>query len=255
MPNTLAVIDTQEYHTPLAGPSPLALATRRFAGSQLIQWLVRRVSESQHVDEVAVITGSEENAGLLRHCIAPDISVYGVDGHDPLNCFAKLISRFKAQSIVRIDITTPFVDPALIDRLATTAERNQKADYVGFCSRDGRPAVQSRVGVLAEWCRAEAILKADVVANQHGDRQHPTRFVFSHPEIFQLRLIPIPEPLDREDLRLKVDLEEDWDRANEIYDALGPECLDWQRITGLLDQQPAIRHRMATLNEAAKATT
>jgi spore coat polysaccharide biosynthesis protein SpsF (cytidylyltransferase family) len=45
-----------------------------------------------------------------------------------------------------------------------------------------------------------------------------------------------------------VDIEEDWDHAEAIYEALGPERLDWQRIARLLDHQPALRSRMAALN-------
>ena len=45
-----------------------------------------------------------------------------------------------------------------------------------------------------------------------------------------------------------VDLDEDWDHALAIYEALGPEWLDWQRIARLLDHQPALRSRMAALN-------
>ena len=36
--------------------------------------------------------------------------------------------------------------------------------------------------------------------------------------------------------------------VQEIFDALGPDSLDWQGIAGLLDQHPALRKRMADLN-------
>ena len=53
---------------------------------------------------------------------------------------------------------------------------------------------------------------------------------------------------DREDVRLTIANDEDWDHALAIYEALGPERLDWQRIARLLDHQPALRSRMAVLN-------
>ena len=80
------------------------------------------------------------------------------------------------------------------------------------------------------------------------DREHVTRYLYSHPEKFNLRLMPAPAEIDREDVRLTVDIEEDWDHALAIYEALGPERLDWQRIARLLDHQPALRSRMAALN-------
>jgi spore coat polysaccharide biosynthesis protein SpsF (cytidylyltransferase family) len=68
-----------------------------------------------------------------------------------------------------------------------------------------------------------------------------------------VRLLSAPAEIDREDLRLTVDSEEDWDHALTIYDALGPEWLDWRRIARLLDHQPALRSRMAALNRVERS--
>ncbi len=84
-----------------------------------------------------------------------------------------------------------------------------------------------------------ALRKADRLARSPLDREHVTRYLYSHPEKFSLRLMPAPAEIDREDVRLTVDIEEDWDHALAIYEALGPERLDWQRIASLLDHQPA----------------
>ena len=65
--------------------------------------------------------------------------------------------------------------------------------------------------------------------------------------------MPLPAEMDRDDLRLKLDHDEDWEHAQEIYDALGPEGLDWQRIAGLLHHQPELRQRMAVLNRETAA--
>ena len=65
-----------------------------------------------------------------------------------------------------------------------------------------------------------------------------------------MRLLPAPSGLDRDDLRLTIESEEDWEHAQVIFEALGPEELDWQRIAGLLRGQPRLRQRMAVLNRA-----
>lgn len=73
-------------------------------------------------------------------------------------------------------------------------------------------------------------------------------FMYSRPEEFRLRLIPVPVELDHDDVRLTIEHEEDWEHAETIFEALGPDELDWQRIARLLRQQPALRERMAVLN-------
>jgi spore coat polysaccharide biosynthesis protein SpsF len=104
------------------------------------------------------------------------------------------------------------------------------------------------VGVFAEWCSADSLRQADREATSQADREHVTRYLYTHPEKFNLRLLPIPPELDRDDLRLTVDLEDDWEVAQTIFDALGPEQLEWQKITELLANHPRLREKMARLN-------
>ena len=229
-----------------AGPLP---ATRRFGDHALLEWVVRRVTESLLLDQVAVVADAAQ-AETILHLVPPDTEAFVSKHADALSRFAAAVRHYDAQQVVRIPLTSPFVDPALIDRLICTASSSPGADYVGYVARRVGPAVLSRLGVFAEWCRAEAILRADREATREADRAEVTQYVYSHPEIFKLRLIPIPPQLDREDFRLTIDSEEDWENAHIIFDALGREGLDWQRIAELLDQQPALRKRMAVLNEA-----
>ncbi len=68
-----------------------------------------------------------------------------------------------------------------------------------------------------------------------------------------MRLIPVPQELDRDDVRLTIGGEEDWEHAQTIFEALGPEQLDYLRIAQLLDHQPALRKRMEALNRTVGA--
>jgi spore coat polysaccharide biosynthesis protein SpsF len=101
--------------------------------------------------------------------------------------------------------------------------------------------------------RTDALRRADRKATAAADRQAVTSYLYGHPEDFSLRLIPAPEQVDRDDVRLTIDIEEDWDHLLTIVDALGAEECDWRRIADLLNHQPALRSRMAALNrELAK---
>jgi spore coat polysaccharide biosynthesis protein SpsF (cytidylyltransferase family) len=93
--------------------------------------------------------------------------------------------------------------------------------------------------------------RADREAKRPAERELVTAPVYAHPETYRTRLMRIPAEMDRHDLRLRLDCEEDWDHAQVIYDALGSQEWDWQRIAGLLDGQPALRKRMAVLNRHA----
>ncbi|MGE0758319.1 MAG: NTP transferase domain-containing protein [Pirellulaceae bacterium] len=249
MSSTLGIIEVPSIpaHRMHHGSPAATLAARRFSGKSLLEWIVRRVADSLLLDQVAVVT-DEFQADVVRKLAPSDVPVFACDRPDELGRFAAAANHFGAAELVRVPLACPFIDPELIDRLVCTAGANAGCDYIGFFSLDGRPAVLSKVGLFAEWCRASAASRADRDAVSPHERSEATRYIYSHPELFQLRFIPMPTKLDRPDVRLTVDVEEDWDLAQTVLDALGPEGLEWHRIAALLDQQPQLRERMAGLN-------
>lgn len=231
-----------------------SFACRSLGGKSLLEWIVRRVTDAQHLDGVIVVIGKEACSHRISSLVPLDVPVFTGEDASPLDHLAAALCEFPADSIVRVTLDNPFIDPALIDRLIITARANPGCDYISYCLGNGQPAVLSQVGLFAEWCRAEAIFKAHREATRDADRWEVTRYLYSHPERFQIRLLQVPPQLDRNDVRLTIHGEEDWEHALTIFEALGPECLDWRRIAGLLDQQPAIRQRMAVLNRASESS-
>jgi spore coat polysaccharide biosynthesis protein SpsF len=225
-----------------------AISRRRFGGKPLLEWIVRRVTDAAQLDGVIALINDGEASPSLIQLVPPDVPVLVSRKSDSLSALADAIREYPCDGAVRVSVGSPFVDPEMIDRLAITAQANPGCDYISYSRSDGRPAILSSLGFFAEWLRGEAVKQADKRATIPADRQQATRFIYRHPELFQLRLIPIPESLDRDDVRLTLDVEEDWEHAHVIFDALGPEALDWQRIAGLLDHHPRIRERMAILN-------
>jgi spore coat polysaccharide biosynthesis protein SpsF len=223
---------------------------RKLGGQSLLEWVVRRVTDCLRLDGVIVVACDAAEHRFVRDLVPRDVPLFVGSQPDALGRFASALEEYPAEAVVRVRGDNPFIDPGLIDRLVTTAQDHPSCGYVSYCSRDGRPAILSPVGVYAEWFRAAALRRAARAAKSQADREDVTRYIYSHPEKFNLRLIPAPTQIDRDDVRLTVDIEEDWDHALAIFEALGPEAMDWQRIAELLDHQPALRRRMAALNRA-----
>lgn len=251
MSTTLGIVEVPRFESTGTGfeTSSASLAGHRFGNKSLLDWVVRRVTESLLLDQVVIVT--DEKQGELIERLAPaDVEVFVGSQPDSLGCVAAAMHHFDADQLVRVPLSCPFVDPELLDRLVCMAGANPGFDYIGYFSLDGRPAGRSKVGLFGEWCRARAIVRANALAKTAVDRANSLQYVFTHPELFQLRFLPVPEKLDRSDVRLAIETAEDWDNAHLIFEALGPERLDWRRIVELLDEHPALRERMATLNEA-----
>lgn len=243
MLNTLGVVEARS-----GSDLVTRKAARRLGGKSLLEWVVRRATDCQRLDQVIVAVGSGPEEQFVSELVPPDVPVFAGSSRDALGRFVAALDKYPAQGVVRIGAASPFIDPVLVDRLVNTAAEHPTCDYIGYCLSNGRPTILSSVGVFAEWCRADALRQAHAEAVAAADREQVTRYLFSHPEKFSVRLIPAPPGLDRDDVRLTVDSEEDWEHAQTIYEALGPDSLDWQRIAGLLQQQPALRSRMAVLN-------
>ena len=233
--------------------SPLfrANAARRLNGKPLLEWVVRRVTDSMRLGGVIVVAGEGIDYRSLCKLIPADVPIFLSSAPDMLGRVAQALEQYPAESVVQLHGDNMFADPVLIDRLVNVGESIEHCDYVSFGSRDGRPAVLSPVGVYAvEWFRARALRRANRLAKDPIDRQQVTRYIYTHAEQFNVKWIPAPEAIDRDDVRLTIADDDDWDNALAIFDALGPEALDWQRIARFLHHQPAMRKRMAARNRA-----
>lgn len=246
---TLGVIEFNSAAYDADSPSQLSvLARRRLGNTSLLEWVARRVSESQLLGKVVVVAGEGTQSELARQCTPTNITLFVSRESDPQARLISAARRFSADSLVRVCVNNPFVDPVLIDRLVAAARQAGGCDYVGYCGTDGRQWASGR-GMLAEWCSLAALeramkMKTEPLASLSGA-------IAKQPKMFKAVRLPAPKPLAEADVRLTIDVEEDWDHAQQIYEALGPESLDWQDVTDLLDRQPAMRERMAVLNRSA----
>ncbi|MGY8767981.1 MAG: cytidylyltransferase domain-containing protein [Pirellulales bacterium] len=245
-------IDAQMQQSPyFAHPRKVnshLLASRRFAGKPLAEWLVRRVSDAQHVDGVIVVVRDSGEQQQITQLIPNDIPVFVSSKADPLARFVDAMQAYPSEGVIRVSIENPFVDPSLIDRLVITSLEHPTCDYIGYRTAAGQSALESSIGFFAEWYRSKAILRAEQESKSKGERFDIGRALLDYPEIFQLRLLLVPEPLNREDVRLSVCGDEDWQHSLEILEALGADSLDWQEVVQLIHQQPQISGRMAQLN-------
>jgi spore coat polysaccharide biosynthesis protein SpsF len=225
-------------------------ASRRLGGKPLLEWVVRRMSESEWLDAVVVLSPQIPQTSGLAILVPCDVPLVVSNAADALGRFIDALSKHPAKAVVRVFAEQLFVDPVLIDRLVTTAAQHPDADYIGYRSRTGLPAVRSPLGVIGEWASATALARANRESTKPSLRDQVTGYFYAHPEKFNLGLLPVPRELDRDDVRLTIDGEEDWEHTQTIFEALGPEHLDYHQVARLLNDQPALRQRMAALNEA-----
>jgi spore coat polysaccharide biosynthesis protein SpsF len=193
---------------------------------------------------VVVLAADAEQADCFRGMAPADVAVVHLPGADPLARLAALARSRRADGLALVRADQAFIDPTLIDRLVAATARHPGCDYVTFVAADERPALLQPLGLFAEWCSRSALERADREARAPADRTSPTRYLYSHPELFRLTLIPAPADVEPAALRLGLETEDDWENAQAIVDALGPDGIDGVRIAQLLQHHPGLRSRL-----------
>ncbi len=142
--------------------SPLfrANALRKLGGKSLLEWVIRRATDSMRLDGVIVVACDTLDRATLSRLVPMDVPVFQCRTPDMLTRFARALEQYQAEAVVRIQGDNLFIDPALIDRLVVAAEAIDGCDYAGYGSRDGSPAALSPVSVYGEWFRSKALCRA-----------------------------------------------------------------------------------------------
>jgi len=150
---------------------------------------------------------------------------------DVLARYVKAARFIGADTIIRCTGDNPF---AFADAARAIAEEVflVKADYAAYA---GLP-----YGVGVEAVAAEALFRADREAASQAEREHVCPYLYGHPDLFLLHRPAAPLYWQGPDLRLTVDTEADYRRAENLYTALhDPSQTAW--ASSVSDGQTIIR--------------
>lgn len=223
-------------------------AAGRLQGKSVLEWVARRATDCQQLDGVIVVTTADPENEFVKDLVPLDIPVFSAETDDTLALFAKALESYPCEKFVRFETACPFIDRFLVDRMVKESRRlAEPADYVGYRSHDGTPAMLTSVLLYGELVLTKTLHRLNEKLRHHEDRLHPTRYIYTHPDRFRIHWLPVPEGLDRRDIRLVLANEDDWEVHQIIVDALGPDC-DGHHIAHLISECPSLRRQMEAIN-------
>jgi len=223
-------------------------AAGRLQGKSVLEWVSRRATDCQQLDGVIVVTTADPANDFVKDLVPLDVPVFAAEAEDVLSLWAKALEAYPCEKFVRFETVCPFVDRFLVDRLVKEARRlPEPADYVGYRTQDGTPAMLSSAVLYGELVLTKTLHRLNEKLRSAEDRQHPTKYIYMHPDRFRVHWIPVPEKLDRRDIRLVLVNEDDWEVHQIIVDTLGPDC-DGHHIAGLIEGCPSLRRQMEAIN-------
>ncbi len=244
----IAVIDLGDFSRPGMQAAASHFAARRIGGQPLIVRMARRISECTLVSQVCIV-GSNIPATLLTSGIA------GVEAINLPTChiserLCTVADRFNADWVVVVPANRPFVDSALIDQLLARAMKSAECDYVGYTSNGGDWRRISNLGLAGEACHSDTLrrLRRNADRLPTDDSGSIVSCLEHAPGAYHLKFVPLPDALDREDLRFAVEDEFDWDDVELLCETVEEQDAEWQQVTQLVLGNDDLRASMASRN-------
>lgn len=139
------------------------------------------------------------------------------DEDNVLDRFIRAAETFNLDRFIRVCSDNPFLRPDSF-RAFFKEHDTRPADYIAYGFADGRPTIKSHLGLFAELTTADALRRAAAATQEKLYIEHVTIYLYTHPEAFSVRLLPLPDELEgRLDLRFTLDTMEDFTLLQELY--------------------------------------
>lgn len=217
---------------------------RPLDGKPLLAWLLERLARlgaDFRLDLPIVVATShlsEDNA-VADLAGAMNVACY----RGPLDdVTARLVQAARSAGLdafVRTNGDSPLMDPKLV-ALGCRLFSEGHYDLVSNVFPRSFPK-----GMSVEVIDVRALGRILEATNDPVDREHVTRYAYSHPDIFRIRAFAARIP--RPGLQLSVDTLEDFARLDAVVRRLGPRALQagWEEIANCADEltsEQAARH-------------
>lgn len=145
------------------------------------------------------------------------ILCYRGDEDNVLDRFIRAAGEFGIDRFIRVCSDNPFLRPDSFEKFFMEHDAYE-ADYIAYGFADGRPTIKSHLGLFAELTTTDALCRAAAATQEKLYIEHVTIYLYTHPEEFSVRLLPLPDELEgRFDLRFTLDTMEDFTLLQELY--------------------------------------
>lgn len=192
---------------------------RSIAGRPLLAHVTGRLA-LLHQNATAVVATStlEQNDVIEDWCKSNGIACFRGDEQDVLDRYLRCAEAFGFTRIVRLTADNPFTDITELDRLIDL-QASAGLDYAHSFG-------MMPIGVGAEIFTLGALRHSHREGLAAHHREHVNEYMQEHPEIFRSAALDVPAAKRASGLRLTVDTEEDWRRADSLAAQAGHSWLD-----------------------------
>ncbi len=151
------------------------------AGKTMLAILVERLRRAETIDQIILATSVAPGDGLIvDEAERLGLPTFLGSEHDVLSRYAGAARKYDLPAVVRITADCPLTDPAVVD-FTVGRFLSERPDY---CTNALDRSVPK--GLDVEVMSRAALERADAEATDNADREHVTRFFYTHPERFRV---------------------------------------------------------------------
>ena len=222
-----------------------------FYGEQtIIDILLEKMHQATDAQVIIATTTSPGNDLLVRHLESNGELVFRGSENDVLNRFIKAAEEYQLKGIIRICSDNPFLDPEGIRTLIDKAQQSN-AQYIGF-RINNLPSIKTHFGFWGEYVTLDALRQVAWSTDAPLAHEHVTIHIYTHPEEYHCEWINCPDFIQgRNDIRLTVDTQEDFENAQQVYSDLCTMQPNFglREVVNYIDQHEELRSSMKRIIE------
>jgi spore coat polysaccharide biosynthesis protein SpsF len=241
-PRFTATIEARMTSSRLPG-KVLALAE----GKPMLELMIERLRFVPEISEIVIATtGNATDDPVEAIGKRLGVGVFRGSEEDVLERLVQATRAYKVDTLVQLTGDCPLIDPKIISKVIQHY-RTAGVDYVSNVLTRSYP-----IGMDTQVYAASVLHDVLGRADQPKCREHPSLYIYKHPDIYSLSNVPAPSSETRPELRLTLDTPEDLAVIRQVFAALRPDSVNFSvaKILAYLDANPdvarinaAIKHR------------
>lgn len=212
---------------------------KEILGRPTLELLVERVRRSKFIQDVVVATTVAPNdETTVNACDKMGVKSFRGSSDDVLARVLQAAKANNADLIVELTGDCPLLDPVLIDDVIRYF-LDGNFDYVSNVLERTYPR-----GMDTQIFPVRVLEEVDKLTQDPADRENVSLYIYEHPERFKLGGVTARDPLlRRPDLRLTVDMPEDYALIKAIYENLYPKNPSFSLgdVIRLIEENPDLK--------------
>lgn len=207
-------------------------------GKPMLYYVIERLKAARSLDRIVIATTTKEEDDVIAN-FARDQGVDTFRGseHDVMSRVIGAADSVDADVVVEITGDCPLVDPDLVEQTIRVFKYNEGVSYCANSYISSYPD-----GMDTQVIDLRALKESYTMTDSKLDREHVSRYIVNHPEIFRHAYLIAPPSLEWPGLGLTLDEQSDYELIKAIIEALGKESVTFgcREIISFLRANPRL---------------